>query len=273
MSYLSRIRLKPEIRQSSQLALLIAGNSYGMHRLLWDLFPGRDGQQRNFLFREEQESGQTGGHPGPVYYVLSEQCPMQASPLFDVESKPFEPQLEEGDRLAFRLRANPVISRRAEGKKHSAVHDVVMDARQQCLNRLCIAVGVEPHAAKARKIGALRAIPSPVLQDALATIGMPDHIQSLDHALEWSVRQAQIEWISGSRAARNGFHIEQPDALRISGYIWKPLPEKGRSAGFSTLDYEGVLTVTEPELFVRSVTTGLGKARAFGCGLMLIRRI
>lgn len=273
MSYLSRIRLKPEIRQSSQLALLITGNSYGMHRLLWDLFPGRDGQQRNFLFREEQESNHTTGYIGPVYYVLSEHLPEQISPLFDVESKAFTPQLEAGDQLAFRLRANPVVSRKREGKKHSAAHDVVMDAQQQILNRLCIATGLEPQTSKAQKLAALKELPAKLLEEALVSAQVPNHIRSIDEAMDWSVRQAQVEWLSGERASRSGYMIESPETLQTTGYTWKPLPEKGRSAGFSSLDYEGVLIVTNPEIFLRTVCAGLGKARAFGCGLMLIKRI
>jgi CRISPR system Cascade subunit CasE len=33
-----------------------------------------------------------------------------------------------------------------------------------------------------------------------------------------------------------------------------------------------VLEVTEPQAFVAAVLRGFGKAKAFGCGLMLIRR-
>ncbi len=38
------------------------------------------------------------------------------------------------------------------------------------------------------------------------------------------------------------------------------------------LDYEGVLTVEDPVLFLSALTVGFGRARAFGCGLMLVRR-
>ena len=41
---------------------------------------------------------------------------------------------------------------------------------------------------------------------------------------------------------------------------------------FSSVDYEGLLTVTDPERFTVALVNGIGKARAFGCGLMLIRR-
>jgi len=31
--------------------------------------------------------------------------------------------------------------------------------------------------------------------------------------------------------------------------------------------------VTEPERFVEALSAGLGKAKGFGCGLMLVRRL
>jgi CRISPR system Cascade subunit CasE len=47
-----------------------------------------------------------------------------------VEVKNYCPCLDVGDRLGFTLRANPVIAKRTEGKKHSAKHDVWMDAKR-----------------------------------------------------------------------------------------------------------------------------------------------
>ena len=49
--YFSRVRIRPNIFKSSQLGKVLEGNVYGIHRLLWDLFPEQ--QQRTFLYREE----------------------------------------------------------------------------------------------------------------------------------------------------------------------------------------------------------------------------
>jgi CRISPR system Cascade subunit CasE len=38
------------------------------------------------------------------------------------------------------------------------------------------------------------------------------------------------------------------------------------------MDFRGILTVTDTEKFTDTLMQGLGKAKAFGCGLMLIRR-
>jgi CRISPR system Cascade subunit CasE len=39
------------------------------------------------------------------------------------------------------------------------------------------------------------------------------------------------------------------------------------------LDLSGALTVTDPTLFLEKLSGGFGRAKAFGLGLMLIRRI
>ena len=60
----------------------------------------------------------------------------------------------------------------------------------------------------------------------------------------------------------------------FDGYLRRRIVrESGPSVSFSTLDFEGALTVNDPDLFLASVRRGFGKAKAWGCGLMLIRRL
>jgi len=42
---------------------------------------------------------------------------------------------------------------------------------------------------------------------------------------------------------------------------------------FGSLDISGVLEVRDPAVFLGNLSKGFGRARAFGRGLMLIRRI
>lgn len=71
-----------------------------------------------------------------------------------------------------------------------------------------------------------------------------------------------------------GFHIADKKYIRIDGYHQHRIPRKGaaKDMQFYTLDFEGKLTVDNPEQFVSAICKGFGKAKAFGCGLMLIRR-
>jgi len=67
--YFSRVRIRSNIFKSSQLGKVLEGNVYGIHRLLWDLFP--DDKQRTFLYREEIAREQLGALPSvrgePIY--------------------------------------------------------------------------------------------------------------------------------------------------------------------------------------------------------------
>jgi len=75
-----------------------------------------------------------------------------------------------------------------------------------------------------------------------------------------------------ARAQTSGFSIER-DRLYIDGYEQVRIPREGnRPISFSTLIFQGVLTVDAPERFLANVLRGFGAAKAFGCGLMLIRR-
>lgn len=62
-------------------------------------------------------------------------------------------------------------------------------------------------------------------------------------------------------------------ATSATGYRQVSIGRRGaRSIRFSTVDYEGHFEVTDPDRLMSALTRGVGKAKAFGCGLMLIRR-
>jgi CRISPR system Cascade subunit CasE len=87
-------------------------------------------------------------------------------------------------------------------------------------------------------------------------------------------RQAMVSagrgWLA-TQGARCGF---VPDAdIAVDGYDQRRLPrDGGPPVLFSSIDLEGRLTVQDPALFLHHVAHGFGRAKAFGCGLMLIRR-
>jgi CRISPR system Cascade subunit CasE len=79
------------------------------------------------------------------------------------------------------------------------------------------------------------------------------------------------DWL-GRQGDRAGFKPEA-DTLRIDGYDTVRIPRSKRDAvKFGRLEFEGVVEVTDPSLFLTAVVGGFGRARAFGCGLMLLRR-
>lgn len=80
---------------------------------------------------------------------------------------------------------------------------------------------------------------------------------------------AAREWLE-SRATGNGFALS---ALRLQGYRVARLPRRGAERAFIGLfDLEGVLEIADQAAFLDRLRKGFGRAKAFGCGLMLIRR-
>jgi CRISPR system Cascade subunit CasE len=67
-------------------------------------------------------------------------------------------------------------------------------------------------------------------------------------------QDAGAAWLAG-QGARAGFMVLRAD---VSAY--------------RVVDLEGAIVVTDPALFQPKLVQGFGRAKAFGCGLMLIRR-
>ena len=91
------------------------------------------------------------------------------------------------------------------------------------------------------------------------------------------MRTRGFEWLAAQGKTR-GFSVD-PDHVRVHDYRRHEITRtrKGRRGrGHSdnplhaTLDFDGVLTVTDPERFRRASPQGLGSSRTWGCGLMLI---
>ncbi|MEN8950228.1 type I-E CRISPR-associated protein Cas6/Cse3/CasE [Planktotalea arctica] len=169
------------------------------------------------------------------FMTLSKRKPLE-SPLFETpEILPFEPALSEGDNLGFALRVNATKDRsRVEGGNRRV--DVVMDALHNLPGREDIN---RPRAAARLE---------------LAT----------EAGTEWMTRQGKV----------HGF---EPLETTVEDYRVMALPgHRGRRKGqpqFGILDITGVLKVTDPTRFVSRLGEGFGRAKAFGCGLMLIRRV
>lgn len=246
--YLSRVELGSRAAESEVFWREVS-SPYGAHQALWRLLGGGPEARRDFLFRAEERSDTLG------FLVLSAQRPQApADGLWTIESKPFVPRLVAGQRLGFRLRASPVVRRgeRVEGKKNRRVHrhDVVMDRAK----RLEAAGG-----------------PLPPMSSLVRDAGL-DWLRSQGTRAGFRLAEAQIEPIDddGLLGAEPG---SRP-AVRVDGYRQHRIVRRGEAAiRFSTVDFEGVLEVTDPTLLLDRVGAGFGPQKAFGCGLLLLRRV
>lgn len=213
------------------------------HRLIWTLFGDTPERERDFLWREAE--------PG-VFYLLSARPPEDRLGLFRLDpAKPFAPVLAPGERLHFVLRANATIARKPEGMKaddptRGKRCDIVMDA----LKRV----------PRGQRSGPRQALLPEVAHRWLAA-------QGEKHGFALARREMPEAWEVGDAH-------EAGAALDVMGYRVLRLGRGGRRAPMQVgvLDLKGTLEVREPARFLAAVAQGFGRAKAFGCGLMLIRR-
>ncbi|AOP43748.1 type I-E CRISPR-associated protein Cas6/Cse3/CasE [Edwardsiella piscicida] len=83
-------------------------------------------------------------------------------------------------------------------------------------------------------------------------------------------REAIADWFIERAATNWGFYIDseriQVDDVRVAQFKGKA--ERAITLQQATLS--GYLTVTDPERFALSVASGVGRGRAFGCGLLQV---
>ncbi|MGO8705959.1 MAG: type I-E CRISPR-associated protein Cas6/Cse3/CasE [Candidatus Brocadiia bacterium] len=225
-------------------------NVYRVHQRLCMAFPSKERKERDpeflqpyvpgelgkpdvheertessgFLFRIDPVRGgnpvilvQSANRPDWQYAFQNAQY-LLAAPV-DTLEKPI-PQFIAGDRLRFRLKANPVRHACARSKHPSGAP-------------------VDPKWVGKR---------IPVLAESLG---------------EWLLRHGE----------RCGFEIVSL-STPIPGYVYF---NKGRDEGqgqrLRSVLYEGVLSVKNPAPFAEAVQSGIGRAKAFGFGLLSLARI
>ena len=216
--YLSRVKILAE--DPEKLAKILQDDHYKLHQTLWRLFPDRNKtDKRHFLFKRD-DSGSF-----PLFYLLSAEQPQSLDNILKVETKDFNPQLNIGDKLAFSLRANPVI--KLYGSKDR--HDVVIHLKQ--------------------------------------SLSKSERLEISQAALE---QQAGEQWLQ-KRAEKNGFKLQSVIANGYQQHQFKK-PNVKEDIKLSSLDFEGVLEITEVEKFKKVLYEGIGSGKAFGFGLFLIKR-
>ncbi|WP_028312814.1 type I-E CRISPR-associated protein Cas6/Cse3/CasE [Derxia gummosa] len=227
--------IKPAEGREREAARARLTGPYAEHQWLWRLFAAPEGTARDFLFRRRDVDGL------PRYYVVSQRAPGRPDAGWTLDVRDYAPRVRVGDRLAFELRANPTVRHDRSGK--SQRHDVVMEAKRALL--------AEHGAARWGEI--------------------PPSVRPELYEL---VAEAAGHWLD-RRAERCGFALDR-EALAVEAYTQHGRDERGTAArglAFSSVDFRGELVVTEPQAFVQTLAGGIGSARAFGCGLLLVRPV
>jgi CRISPR system Cascade subunit CasE len=235
--YLSHVSLTPAALNDRGVQAALGRGAYGHHQLLCKLFGSTRGS--NFQFRHLD------GEPGIHFYTLGRAEPEVSDDAYwACSSKPFQPILREGQRLVFSVRINPTINRSegardgGSGKPRKNRRDLIYEAvREQ------------------RALG--NRTPS---RNLIA-------------------QECGERWLE-TRFQKFGFVLDrrpndEPEKSRVAviclGYRQHRVKKGTQQITVSTLDCEGVGTVTDPTTFTTLLQSGLGPAKGFGCGLMLIK--
>ena len=215
---------------------------YDLHQVLWKGFKGIDrgekGKEQRFLYRhqesEDSHSILVQSATTPDWSFLADEASGTTAAIKQINPG----KLPAGQPLRFLLRANPVVHRKYGGniKKRIAVGS---DRRRQAELR-----GIE-----------FKDMPS---REALL-----------------------IEWLE-KKGSEGGFSIARGEQDRILCDVGpnmdivlrkpKQTSKDGRVT-LTTIDFSGVLTVTDPQQFAQTLRRGIGRGRAFGCGLLSVTRL
>ena len=81
-----------------------------------------------------------------------------------------------------------------------------------------------------------------------------------------------ILWLE--RIGKNNGFIPDSKMIHVDDYSVRKIRRYNnkQTATFGIMDIVGALEVSDPEKFISALQVGFGRAKAFGCGLMLIRR-
>jgi len=228
--------ITPAPNAEREAAIQWSKGPYEQHQWLWQFLAAERGSKRDFLFRHRD-----GDNELPGFYVVSSRKPVAINDAWQVNSKEYDPQLSIGQRLAFDLRANPVVTHKVNEKTRR--DDVVMHKKKQLLSERGLQRWSDWRDDDPEK---------PLLYEL--------------------VHSTCLNWLE-QRAKPAGFALVNEDetrkGIRADGYGQQRVDKK--DIRFSTVDFSGVLEVIDPTLFKQALFKGIGHAKAFGCGLLLVK--
>lgn len=171
----------------------------------------------------------------PFYYLLSAREPVVADSNFTIQTQKFAPRLRTGDLLQFSLRANAVKTTKIDDTSKKRKRRDIVESR------------VDEYKSR---------YPVPADRPPTAIIH----------------HEAGEEWLK-KQGERCGFQVKN---LIVENHQYHKVrkPKDPNIRQFASLDFHGQIQVMETQQFIdNALFSGLGRSKAFGCGLLLVRRI
>ena len=93
-----------------------------------------------------------------------------------------------------------------------------------------------------------------------------------DELRAWLVRKAEVRSRDTETGlyVPGGFRIVEEKLLEISPMVESHFRKKGQAGYHGGVQFRGVLEVTDREKFIESYQSGIGSAKGFGFGLLLL---
>jgi CRISPR system Cascade subunit CasE len=202
------------------------------HRAVWSLLAD-DRDKRDFLFSV------TG--LAPFSAILRTRGPVPQAAEWCVESYPLETHFEQGRVLRFRLEAVAEVARSVADTRRSKRMDIVLDALRQ-------------H----------RELQEGSADDLERAFAEPQDIAA----------KAARDWME-AQGRRRGFEIVERDdgeaAFAFVDHQRHRMRHRNGPIQAGSITVEGLLRVTDPVAFSEALSTGFGRLKAYGFGLMQIR--
>lgn len=226
MNWLTRLDVDAEIARKEKVF-----DSYAWHQKLWECFPNRPGEPRDFMTRIDPLDGAF------RLWILSRAKPICPTwcPSEDFELKTISSSFLAHRHYAFDLKANPVkalVQRDAQGQPLLQVNGK-------------------------RKRG--KRIP----------LVNPDELRA------WLERKGVVRCRDANTGENvpGGFRIVGTKPLEISPMVEIHFRKKNQSAYHGGVQFRGVLEVTSHKDFIKTYQEGIGSAKGFGFGLLLLAPI
>jgi len=244
--YLSRVQINPARRGGRKLL----GSPQAMHAAVLSAFPQTGADRGRVLWRVDTDPYKQ------WLYVLSEPEPDFAHIIEQAgwpttqdgwAVRPYEPllaRLENGQRWAFRLTANPVRSSRAtEWVKDSDGQGHFVYPTKSSDNQ------------RSKRHGHL----------------------TVDQQLDWLIAPREVyanQPPLPPRAREWGFDIPKteigvPDVI-IHDRRTERFQRQGKTVTISKATFDGALEITDVEKLRQAMVAGMGPAKAYGCGLLTL---
>jgi CRISPR system Cascade subunit CasE len=234
MSWLARLNVDAE----SVCKQCISDDIYAWHKMLWECYPDTPDARRDFLTRIDQLEG------AYRLWIMAKRKP--ARPLWcppdGFALKEINPSFLTHRYYAFDLRANPTKCIVRRGLNGETLYKVGPDGK--ILHR----ADGKPKRKHGKRIPMVK----------------PDEL----HA--WLIDKGKVRCSENGKEVPGGFRILEDKPLEISPMVENHFRRNGQSGYHGGIQFRGTLEVTSREDFIKTYEYGIGSAKSFGFGLLLL---